>query len=243
MFFKNKKTLPMVLVGLAFVSCAVEPLRLNQPIGVPVAQNKVNGFDVRVSIEDVRGTQQLGSRGGVYSETSMITTDNALVDQIGDNFIQAMKNQGYQLVPKAPANMQVKLESLTYDVNEVNTTTKDSDVKVEMSFYIEHEKGYMQKNFKVTVSQTTVLLPTQKSIESMVSDALIKVMQKGLDDKEIQSFIASSQSLDLIEATNPVSGQTTNSMPVESPSGAQEQPSEIKQPVAPVESKTYKILL
>jgi len=232
------------LCGLTVVSCAVAPIRLTQPIGVPVAQNKVDGLNVRVSIEDVRGTQVLGSRGGLYSETSLISTDASLIDQIGDNIISAMKTQGYLLATKAPANVEVKLEALTYDVNEVNSTTKDSKVFAQMSFYVEHTKGYIQKSYNVTLEKTTILLPTQKSIEALINDALIMVMQKGLDDSEFQANIQQAQVMPLMLNRSTVVEGT----PVEVPTMSEQNPvpPEESTPVETFEqeeTQTFKLLL
>ena len=203
---KSSWSICVILCGLSVVSCAVDPIKLSNAIGVPIAQNKVNDLVVRVSIEDVRGSQVLGSRGGLYSETSLISTDASLIDQIGDNIILAMKTQGYKLSVQAPANLNVKLEELTYNVDEVNRTTKDSKVFARMSFYAEHSKGYIQKSYNITLTKTHVFLPTQQSIESLINDALIQVMQKGLDDSVMQAYITQAQSMDQIP-------QSTRSIP------------------------------
>jgi len=238
-FFKCQLAGMLLVSALFFISCAVEPIKISKPVGVPVAQNKVSGFNVRVSIEDARDTQIVGSRGGLYSETSLISTDEGLVNQIGDNFILAMKNQGYQLVKKAPANMQVKLEVLTYKVDEINRTTKDSFVSAKMSFYVEHKEGYIEKSFIAKVEQTTVLLPTQKNIEALINDALIDVMQSGLNDQDIQSYIEYAQNLSTLPVSNiSVEGGGSEEAPEPSDS-APDAPINTQ----PVESKTYKILL
>ncbi|MCJ8312906.1 MAG: hypothetical protein HRU38_11890 [Saccharospirillaceae bacterium] len=238
---KSALSICAIVCGLSAVSCAVDPIRLSKPIGVPVAQNKVNGLIVRVSIEDVRGSQVLGSRGGLYSETSLISTDVSLIDQIGDNIIQAMKTQGYQLQTKAPANLQVKLEELTYNVLEINRTTKDSKVFAKMSFYVEHSKGYIQKSFNVTLAQTTVFLPTQKSIESLINDALIQVMQNGLNDIAIQAHITQAQSMQQMITTDQSKQQTKGVEPESVPDVKPE--SEAKEIIKQQETKTFKLLL
>ena len=238
---KNIVMICTAAFSFSLLSCAVDPIRLSSPIGVPIAQNKVNGLVVRVSIEDVRGTQVLGSRGGLYSETSLISTDASLIDQIGDNIILAMKTQGYALATQAPANVNVKLEELTYSVDEVNRTTKDSKVYASMSFYAEHSKGYIQKSYNVTLLQTTILLPTQKSIETLINDALIQVMQKGLDDSDIQLHIAQSQSMDPMILTGQPTQETRvdepEALPVKLPESEPQEPIETKEP------KTFKLLL
>ena len=74
----------LLIVLIAFLAgCAYSPQQITvNPVINTETESYGAGRGLTVSVEDARSNKELGSRGGAYKDTSLITIDNSLEEAI-----------------------------------------------------------------------------------------------------------------------------------------------------------------
>jgi uncharacterized lipoprotein len=109
----------MLSVGL-LSGCALSPQIIDLYPQVQVSGPAYGqGRQISVEVEDQRASQTLGSRGGVYGNSSTITINNNLTDAVQSAAQNALQQLGFNGNSSAqPAHMTISIETLTYDTTQ-----------------------------------------------------------------------------------------------------------------------------
>src|SRR5690554_4484133 len=108
------------VAGLAAVlaGCAHSPQQLNVAPSVTAPLSQVaQQRPVVVSVQDNRSSPVLGTRGGLYPESSSLTINPQAVSHLQEQVEQALTKLGFQVVADGTANansLVVGLAELTY---------------------------------------------------------------------------------------------------------------------------------
>jgi uncharacterized lipoprotein len=114
-----RSLLAVSLLGLAAASCARSPqvVFLSPQLAGPpdrISQQR----SVELSVRDDRSTKVIGSRGGVYAETSTISTEDDISPGLTKLIGEKLEQQGYTVVPRGSGGevkLTVELQELTYE--------------------------------------------------------------------------------------------------------------------------------
>ncbi|MFA5677419.1 MAG: YajG family lipoprotein [Pseudomonas sp.] len=108
------------VAGLAalLVGCAHSPQQLNVKPSVTMPLNQVaRQQPVVVTVQDSRSSPVLGTRGGLYPETSNLTINPQAIGHVRQQVEQALGKLGFQVVPQGTPNansLVVSLAELSY---------------------------------------------------------------------------------------------------------------------------------
>lgn len=115
------RTLFALITSITLLSgCALSPQAVDiypqvQVTGPAYGQ----GRQISVEVNDQRAIQALGSRGGVYGNTSTITINNNLAAAVQTAAQNALQQLGFNGNSSAkPAQMVISIETLTYDTTQ-----------------------------------------------------------------------------------------------------------------------------
>ena len=90
-----KKTLLLITLSL-LVACAYSPQQITiNPSVDTSAEDYGLGRSVQIVVEDHRAVKELGSRGGVYKDTSLITIGNSITEAIAGAAEARLAIQGF----------------------------------------------------------------------------------------------------------------------------------------------------
>ncbi|WP_159931160.1 YajG family lipoprotein [Oceanicoccus sp. KOV_DT_Chl] len=185
------KTLLISFIVLITAACAYSPqqITINPKIDT-TAEHYGSGRAVSVTVEDAREEKALGSRGGVYKDTSVITLANELDTAIARAAEAKLAVQGFNVNnPEATANMKIIIEKLSYDVPEQSVGKKvmlGAILGVELTAGNETYTG----RYKTNSERQTVVTPSMASNEEMINTLLSDTLVRLFSDPKLKAFLS-----------------------------------------------------
>lgn len=142
---------------------------------------------VAVQVRDNRPEDHLGSRGGTYAETSMLTVGNDLPKAIYEAVTHGLHQQGFNAMNPGDTDhrLEVTLEELLYtpaDGAVVNRVTLDALLRADV--YKGHELLYTN-TYKSQTLHNTVSTPTAKKNQEFITEELTRTLTRMLQDENL----------------------------------------------------------
>ncbi len=182
----------LMVVGLLLVACAYSPQQIvvSPNLGND-GERYGNSRPIAVAAEDNRPVKELGSRGGVYSETSLISISNNLAEAVARSAEAKLATQGFSInSDQTPAaNLNITVESLTYNAVDDSVGQKlelSAVVKAQLSSGTETFNGTYKSRFE----KTAVVAPSIATNEKMVNDLLSDTLNRMFADPKFQAFLS-----------------------------------------------------
>ncbi len=185
-----KKLLSIIVVALVS-ACAYSPQQITiNPVVDTAAESYGNGRTVAVSVKDERENKVLGTRGGIYKETSTITLANSLTDAIARATQARLAVQGFNVNSAEPAaDMTIFIEQLTYDTPADSVGKKvalDAVARVEIKAGNETFTG----RYKTNSERQTVVTPSMAKNEEMINALLSDTLTRLFSDPKVKAFLS-----------------------------------------------------
>lgn len=186
-----KRILVMVLTAV-LVACAHSPQQVTiNPVlsmsGDPYGNNR----PVNVAVDDQRKSKSIGSRGGVYSETSVITIQNDLDQAI----LAAAKGKlavlGFNVnsgIADATA-MTIVIDDISYQP--INTSIGNNiEVQAVMQSELQSQGETFTARYTSKVQRQTLMAPDEEDNSEMLSELISKTMNRMFADPELKAFLS-----------------------------------------------------
>jgi uncharacterized lipoprotein len=182
----------VVTTGFVIAGCALSPQTV--PIEPTLAVDEVDvGHGRRMALEavDSRTDRTLGTRGGIYADSSTISTEAGITDAVRTAMAEALASQGFVVVDpgaEAEMRMRVALEELTYEafgdpvVRTVEIASKVSSTVVRGSETYTGRAG-------ISKTRNVLTAPAPEDNEAYINDALALSLEKLLADPRYLDFI------------------------------------------------------
>ncbi|MEE8056249.1 MAG: YajG family lipoprotein [Pseudomonadales bacterium] len=185
----------ILLICSFLVACAYSPQQITiNPVIDTAAEDYGDGRAVTVSVEDNRATKALGSRGGIYKETSLITTSNSITDAIARAAEAKLVTQGFNINSAAAAvnnsaSLKIIIDELSYDLPEQSVGKKvvlKAVLKVEIAAGDETYTGHYRTNSE----RQTVITPSMAKNEEMINTLLSDTLLRLFSDPKLKAFLS-----------------------------------------------------
>jgi len=146
---------------------------------------------VAVQVRDDRPEDHLGSRGGTYAETSVLTIGNDLPKAIYDAVTNGLHQQGFNAMNPGQTDhrLEVTLEELLYTPAEgavVNRVTIDALLRADV--YKGHQHLYTN-TYKSQTLHNTVSTPTSKKNQTIITEELNRTLTRLLQDESLLTVL------------------------------------------------------
>ena len=178
-------------LSLLIGGCAVSPQTIVlYPQATLASPFYGQGRSISISVKDRRSSRVLGSRGGVYKNSSVITISN----DIKAALLVAAQNSAAQLgfdgsSSLAPAQLTLVLEELSYDtvtqglMNTISLNAKISLItKVGGSSHTGHYRTQRSHQFPQ--------LPKAPKNQEIINEVLSTSLERGFSDISLANFLA-----------------------------------------------------
>lgn len=188
------RTMTTLLVAgtLALTGCALSPqtVRIEPTPHVTVetiGHNHVIGLQVR----DARADKSIGTRGGVYAQSSLIRADNDIGAAMHKAMEQGLFAQSYRVandIATAETVLSVELEQLSYVVPEGAVTTS-ADISTTVRITAERGNDKHTASYRSTITRKFPVAPTATQNETWINDVLSETLARFFVDPKMRAFL------------------------------------------------------
>ncbi|OMH25926.1 YajG family lipoprotein [Motiliproteus sp. MSK22-1] len=184
------KTSLLALLSIALTGCALSPQNVELNPTVTVTNSIPVSHVVKLNIEDRRSQNQLGTRGGVYAESSYIYPARPIEESLRPTALKALENLGLQTTGMSPSPILVNII-----IDELSYTADDSSVpkKVTLKTRIRANvlKASREHNGQFNSSKTHsyIKLPSEEENQKIINDILSETLTRLFNDQKLVDFI------------------------------------------------------
>jgi uncharacterized lipoprotein len=177
-------------LSLLMGGCAVSPQSIVlHPQATLTGPIYGQGRELTIKIEDRRSSSVLGTRGGVYENSSVITISNDITAAL----LLAARTSAAQLgfdgsSSSAPAHLTLILEELSYDTqtsNLINTVSIDANITLVTTVGGSSHTGH----YRTQRSHQFPRLPDAQKNQEIISEALSTSLERGFSDISLANFL------------------------------------------------------
>ena len=191
-FIINIYTL-IIAFMLGISGCALSPqvIKVNPDIQLADTAAVSKPVKLALNVIDARSSPVIGQRGGVYKDTSDISTSENMTGDLQRQISAALKRMGYEVTGKgesSDADLTVRISNMKYTASSEKLLNK-IEIKVAIHAVINKNGKEFNGDYSATRKKDYVKLPGIDENEKIVNEALAVVLQSMLQDKDLLSFI------------------------------------------------------
>ena len=183
-----------LLSVLCLAGCALSPQAVVINPDLKVATNVTNPKPTSISVEvtDTRSSAIIGQRGGVYAETSNISTDDNMTATLEKKVGTALSEMGYTVVKKGGATtavLAVRIINIHYVTNTEKKVLQNIETQVEIQAVCKKNGKEFTGSYSTTRKKDLIKVPSEPENEQLVNDTFSVVLNSMLKDKDLIAFI------------------------------------------------------
>ena len=180
--------LPLLLIILT--GCALSPQNVELNPTVTVTNSIPVAHVVRLSIEDQRPQEHLGTRGGVYAESSYIHPARPLEESLHPAATKALQGLGLQTdgVSPKPILVNIIIDELSYAVDN-DSVPKKVTLKTRIRAQILKASREHNGQFSSTKTHSYIKLPDEEENQKIINDILSNTLTRLFNDQKLINFI------------------------------------------------------
>lgn len=182
------------LVAITLAACALSPQVVVVNPELKVATNVTNAKPISISLEvvDTRSSAIIGQRGGVYAETSNLSTDDNMTATLQRNVAKAFSELGYGVAKKgeaADAALTLRIINIHYATITEKKVMKNIETKVEIQAVCKKQDKEFTGSYSASRKKDLIKTPNEQENEQLVNAVFTVVLESMLKDKDLITFI------------------------------------------------------
>lgn len=181
----------LCVAGLAalLAGCAHSPQQLNVKPSVSVPLSQVaHQQPVVVTVQDSRASTVLGTRGGLYPETSSLTISAQTVPHVRQQVEQALAKLGFQVVPQGTPNansLVVSLAELSYVSPKEGVYVTQADIGAAFTAEVRSMNQRYNGRYSASAQHRFGYAPNQATNTRLVTEVMSDALSRIFKDPEI----------------------------------------------------------
>ena len=179
-------------MALLLAGCAQSPQQLSLTLTEAPAQLPPGVAIVDVKAVDARSSNNVGSRGGVYAESSVITTAPLFLQTLVDAYTQALQSSGQVTIQDgAPVAITLILDSFSI------STPKRSvlpEIVYSAKISVKVIKAQQTRLYRYSADQkhTLATLPSDVKNQALTNELFSVVLSQAIADDALNNFMMSA---------------------------------------------------
>ncbi|WP_295875655.1 YajG family lipoprotein [uncultured Zhongshania sp.] len=182
----------VLATALLITACAQSPQAIKVAPEFP-APTQANGSDspVHIRVSDKRANKVLGSRGGIYRDTSVITLANDLSLPVEKALSSYMAAMGYVVDSLNPntTDLHVIFTSLVYDHPKEGGVGHDMDMLATVEVEARRGNEHYEGRYRVKRNQKFFNAPSNSHNSKMVNELVVEVLSSMFSDPRLVAFL------------------------------------------------------
>lgn len=181
----------LAVAGLAVVlsGCAHSPQQLNVTPSVTIPLSQVaRQQPVAVTVQDSRSSPIMGTRGGLYPDSSNLTISNQAVPHLRQQVEQALGKLGFQVVAEGTPNansLVVSLAELTYVSPKEGVYVTQADIGAAFSAEARSANQRYNGRYSASAQHRFGYAPNQATNTRLVTEVMSDALSRIFKDPEI----------------------------------------------------------
>ncbi len=179
----------LALLGLG--GCALSPQTVDlSPQAELKATTPINRQAIQLQALDARPSVIVGSRGGVYAESSLIRTDLELPAQLRAAAAAALSLKGFDAsAERQPLSLRLYLDELSYRVPAGDYVTQ-VDLASTLRIVAERSDGQrFQGRYRATEQLRVAKAPSSGRNEELLNQVISAALTRAFDDPRLYQFL------------------------------------------------------
>lgn len=185
-----------VVTVLLFTACAYSPQQIviAPTIDAP-AVNYGAGRTIAVTAKNDKAGQVLGSRGGIYEETSVVTVANDLAEMLAEITKEQLSNDGFNAtdlptlgVEKVPF-IELTIEDIKYELTQV-ISPKKLTLSVVIAAEVYNGRETYTRRYATTQNYTLIVAPTMNKNTELLNKAFSETLTRMFNDPQLKTFLS-----------------------------------------------------
>lgn len=191
-FVLLRSLLATIVLGLAVVSCARSPqIVVLSPHLADRPGNSAQQRTVELVVRDGRRSKVIGSRGGLNSDASTISTEDDITLRLTKLVGQKLEDQGYTVVgPRSGGEVKltVELQKLTYEMIDSLFT----EIKVSSTVAVTCSKGgdTLTSRYEANRRDEFPTIPNEKQNSELINSVVGRSLDEVLGDEKLMAFMS-----------------------------------------------------
>lgn len=185
----------VLTAALLVTACAQSPqaIKLAPTFAAPTQQNGEQS-PVHVRVSDQRANKVLGSRGGAYRDTAVITLANDLSLPVEKALSSYMAEMGYDVdsLNPATADLHVIFTSLVYDHPKEDGVGYDMDMSATVEVEARRGNEHYQGRYRIKRNQKFFNAPSGAQNTTLVNELVTEVLESMFSDPKLVAFLQKS---------------------------------------------------
>ncbi len=189
---KMRELILLAWVTLLLHACALSPqvVVIDPELSTEASNVALKPVSLKVDVEDPRSSPIIGQRGGIYKETSHISTDQAMTATLQKKLSAKFSALGYTVISKESpdAYLTINTSSIKYTVIEEKLLNQ-IQIDIELEAVVQKGNREFRRNYTVSRKKDVVKTPDMEDNEILVNESLAIVLQNLLSDELLFDFI------------------------------------------------------
>ena len=186
-----QRILPALATSLLLAACAISP----QQVAIEPASDEAfpsaarSGITVNLNVSDTRSDPALGTLGGTYDESALLTASNDVAADLRSVLRGKLEDAGYRVASgDADFTMDVRLTELRY-ARESGTMSSEVQVVAQLELRLEDQRGDLELSYRSASNQTRVTRPSADDNRMFLEEALNSSLDRLIRDDSVNTFL------------------------------------------------------
>lgn len=183
-----------LFIFLFLTSCAISPQAINLNPSVTVNKNNIGqGRTIHLKVVDKRPTKALGTRGGIYSSTALVTIAGGPEEPIRQELYGALSGYGFNVgngssKTEDDIDLTIEIEALGYQ------TVGDKFPKVVKNNILlkaicDKDGSKFSSRYAANKEEEVLMAPTANKNERTINSLVSKALSAMVKDKKLLAFL------------------------------------------------------
>jgi len=183
----------LIMFALTITGCALSPqvIVINPDLYIEKSSVATKPVILRLDVVDGRSSEFIGKRGGIYEETSDISTDPNMKASISRNLASALNSLGYMVARQGEASdaaLTVRITNIDYTINKEKVLYK-VETKVDIQTICRKGTREFTGGYSAIRKKDYVKVPSMGQNETIVNEAMGVALEAMLKDSDLFAFI------------------------------------------------------
>ena len=187
----NKIIIAVCLQLLFLSGCALSPqtVTIIPDIKVANANNDQQQKAIQIVVNDVRASRVIGTRGGIYKDTSEITASGDITQPVRNSLTAAFRVLGYNVLNDG-ANVQITVDitDLKYSATG-ETTIRAVETSAAVKSTCRNGSYVVTNEYRITDNADVLKAPATGKNQDLINGTLSSTLQRLINDATILECI------------------------------------------------------